>query len=162
MAGRRWTRDAAGAVLAALALATTAACSDDSGTPSSTGSDAVSAASSLASEASGVLSSATAEAKRQLNEVKNGVDARDEVKIGRVTTDSAGRATATVTAHNTADATKSFAVQVNFRDTGGNLLDTVVLTIDDVVAGKSAEGTARSNRKLSGQLRAEIAVALRY
>lgn len=51
---------------------------------------------------------------------------------------------------------------VTFRDTEGNFLDTVVLSIDGVPPGESKTGTARSNRTLSGDTKAEIAQALRH
>ncbi|MFE9602907.1 hypothetical protein [Streptomyces hokutonensis] len=136
-------------------------CSDDS-SPSSVASKAASAVASIGSQATAAIASATAEAGRRLDEVKNGVDAKDAVKLGTPTTDSAGRSTVEVTADNKAGSAKSFAVQVEFKDTGGNLLDTVVVTVSDVPAGKSGTGTARSNRKLSGDVRAETGTALRY
>ncbi|MEV0910163.1 hypothetical protein [Streptomyces hokutonensis] len=136
-------------------------CSDDS-SPSSVASKAASAVASVGSQATAAIASATAEAGRRLDEVKNGVDAKDAVKLGTPTTDSAGRSTVEVTADNKAGSAKSFAVQVEFKDTGGNLLDTVVVTVSDVPAGKSGTGTARSNRKLSSDVRAETGTALRY
>ncbi|MET7487143.1 FxLYD domain-containing protein [Streptomyces sp. NPDC005538] len=136
-------------------------CSDD-GTPSSVASKAASAVESVGSQAASAVSSATAEAGRRLDEVKNGVDAKDAVKLGAPATDSAGRSTVEITADNTADSAKSFAVQVEFKDAGGNLLDTVVVTVSDVAAGKSGKATARSNRELSGEVKAEVGRALRY
>ncbi|MCX4885581.1 MULTISPECIES: hypothetical protein [unclassified Streptomyces] len=154
----RWT---AGAVLAVAVAASLTGCSDDT-TPSSAVSKAASAATSLASRGSEALASATAEAGRKLDEVKGSVDAKDSVKLGPPTKDGDGRTTVPVTAHNTASSAKSFAVQVNFDDAGGNLLDTVVVTLSDVAAGKSGEATARSTHKLSGEVKAEVGTALRY
>src|SRR5262249_44734722 len=122
---------------------------------------AASAASSVASRGADALASATASAGKKLDEVKGGVNAKDEVKLGRPTTDG-GRASVKVTADNSAPSARSFAVQVNFTDSGGNLLDTVVVTLSDVPAGKSGEATAHSNRSLSGQVKAEVARAVRY
>ncbi|MFC9633174.1 FxLYD domain-containing protein [Streptomyces mirabilis] len=146
------------AVVLLLALgACLAGCSD--GTSPS---DVASAASSLASEAGDSLASATAEAGRRFNEFKNGLDARDEVKLGdRVTIDSAGRATVKATATNPTSAAKTYAIQVDFRDKGGNLLDTVVVTLNDVPAGAAKDATARSTRTLSGDVTADVARAVR-
>jgi hypothetical protein len=146
------------AVVLLLALgAALAGCS--SGT---TPSDVASAASSLASEAGGTLASATAEAGRKFDEFKNGLNAKDEVKLGgQVTIDSAGRATVKATATNPTSAAKTYAVQVDFRDKGGNLLDTVVVTLKDVPAGAAKDATARSNRTLSGDVTADVARAVR-
>ncbi|MFJ9542856.1 hypothetical protein ACIRPX_37195 [Streptomyces sp. NPDC101225] len=155
---RRWT---ACALLAVVVGAGLTGCSDNGNGPASSASKAASAASSLASRGADALASATASAGRKLDELKDGIDAKDEVRLGTPTTDN-GRAAVTVTARNSASSTKSFAVQVNFTDSGGNLLDAVVVTVSDVPAGTSGRATARSNRSLSGQVKAEVARALRY
>ncbi|GHD85427.1 FxLYD domain-containing protein [Streptomyces naganishii] len=130
--------------------------------PSGAASRAASAAASLASQASDALASATAEAGRRLDGIKNGIDARDAVTLGAPATDADGRTTVAVTVANKADKAKSFAVQVNFKDAGGNLLDTVVVTVGDVPAGRTGKGTARSTHKLSGDVKPEVGTALRY
>ncbi|MYR45340.1 hypothetical protein [Streptomyces sp. SID5910] len=77
-------------------------------------------------------------------------------------TDADGRTTVGVTVRNTADATKSFAVQLNLTSPDGTLLDAVVVTVDDVPAGRSGSATARSSHDLSGDVRAVVARAVRY
>ncbi|HLL35135.1 MAG TPA: hypothetical protein VK545_14885, partial [Streptomyces sp.] len=62
----------------------------------------------------------------------------------------------------TADSAKSFAVQVDFTDREGNFLDTVVTTVRDVPAGDERSATARSNRALDGDVKAEVERAVRY
>ncbi|MFJ9814193.1 hypothetical protein ACIRU3_02785 [Streptomyces sp. NPDC101151] len=164
MAGH-WTRGAAGTVLAVVVAVAAAGCSDSSGPSggaSKAASAAASAASSLASQASEALASASAEAKQKLDGVKNGVKAKDDVTLGAPTPGSDGRAEVRVTAKNTADSAKSFAVQVNFTDKGGNLQDVVVVTVKDVAAGATGEATAASHRKLSGDVHAVVGSALRY
>lgn len=164
MAGH-WTRGAVGTVLAAVVAVAGAGCSD-SGSPSGGASKAASAASSaaasLASKASDALASASAQAKQKLEGIKNGVKAKDDVTLGAPTPDSAGKATVKVTAKNTADSAKSFAVQVNFTDKSGNLQDVTVVTLKDVAAGASGEAMATSNRKLAGEVHAVVGSALRY
>ncbi|MEU9304615.1 hypothetical protein [Streptomyces sp. NPDC048269] len=118
--------------------------------------------SSAASEASDTVESAAAVAKDKLSGVKNGIDAKDDVRLGEPTTDSEGRTTVSVSARNSDGSKKSFAVQVNFKDEGGKLLDTVVVTIPDVAAQATGEGTARSTHTLSGTVKAETGTALRY
>ncbi|WP_442819183.1 FxLYD domain-containing protein [Streptomyces sp. NBC_01236] len=149
--------------LVLMAAATTAlvapltGCSDDT-TPS----DVVSQAASAASEAGDALASATAEAGRKLDELQNGVNAKGDVKLdSQVTADSDGRSTVKVTVTNSASSEKSYAVQINFRDPAGNLLDTVVVTVNDVAAGASKDATARSTRTLSGDITADVARAVR-
>ena len=164
-----WTRGAAGAVLALAVGVAAAGCSDDSGTPSgssskaaSAASKAASAASSLASQGGDALASASAEAKRKLDEAKGGVKAKDDVSLGTPAIGGDDKATVKVTAKNTADSAKSFAVQVNFTDKNGNLLDVVVVNLKDVAAGGSSDGTATSHRKLTGDVQANVGTALRY
>ncbi|GAA2473472.1 MULTISPECIES: hypothetical protein [Actinomycetes] len=157
-------RGAAGAVLA-LVMASAAGCgngSQNSPTPAEQAASAASAAASLASRGGDALASASAEAGRRLDEAKGGLNAKDQVSLGAVTLDGDGRATTTVTARNTASAAKSFAVQVNFTDGGGNLLDVVVLMVKNVAAHGSGHGTARGNRRLHGEVRANVGTALRY
>ncbi|MFH8608694.1 FxLYD domain-containing protein [Streptomyces sp. NPDC018029] len=68
-----------------------------------------------------------------------------------------------VTAENRADSSKSFAVQVTFKDADGKLLDTVVTKVSGVPAGTSKDATARSTHKLDGDdVKADVTTALRY
>lgn len=161
MAARHRTRRATGAAASALALAAVLAGCGDGG-PADAGRRAESAVESLASRGSEAVESATAEAERRLGEIRDGIDVQDDVRLGSVAVGSDGRARVEVTADNTGDATRSFAVQVDFRDPGGGLLDTVVVTVHDVPAGESGTVTARSTHDLSGEVRAEVARALRY
>ncbi|MFF0475108.1 hypothetical protein [Streptomyces sp. NPDC004284] len=112
-----------------------------------------------------IVSSATAAvasaAQEQMNKVKDGVNATGDVSAGPTSTDG-DRTIATITAANPKDKTADYTIMVIFRDGDGNMLDAVVLNIDGVEAGKSKTGTARSNRTLSGQPKAEIAQALRH
>ncbi|MBT2450273.1 hypothetical protein J7F03_24990 [Streptomyces sp. ISL-43] len=166
MAGVR-VRGLAAVVLAALA-AGVAGCSDADG-PSGAASRAASAVesagarvSAAASEAAETVESAAAVAKDKLSEVKDGIDVKDDVELGAPATDGDGRTTVLVSVKNSDASKKSFAVQVNFKDEGGKLLDTVVVTISDVAANATGEGTARSTHKLSGTVKAETGSALRY
>ncbi|WKD37670.1 hypothetical protein KO717_36415 [Streptomyces xanthophaeus] len=162
-------RGAAGAVVLSVVALGATGCSDGDGTPSGAVSSAASAVKSAgeavqsaAAEASKAAESAAAVAKGKLADVKDGVDAKDEVTLGSVTTDGDGYTTVPVTARNTDDATKSFAVQVEFKDESGNLIDTVVVTITNVAGKGTGQGTARSTHKLSGTVSAQAGTALRY
>ncbi|MCX5362121.1 hypothetical protein OG864_25765 [Streptomyces sp. NBC_00124] len=149
-------RRALAAAVAAAALTGLTGCSDDD-TPASVASRAASAA----SQGADVFASATAEVGERFDDIKNGVDVKDDVRLGTVTS-SGGRAETEVTATNTGGSQKSFLVQVNFTDGGGNFLDAVAVTVSDVAAGKSGKATARSNRDLSGGVKAEVDRAVRY
>ncbi|MEU6471444.1 hypothetical protein ACIP4Q_17420 [Streptomyces massasporeus] len=162
MAARHRTRWATGG--AALALALSAAltgCSGDD-TPSDAASKAESAVGSIASGASEAIESATAEAGRRLDDIQDGIDVKGDVRIGTPVTGSDGRVRAEVTVRNSDDSTRSFAVQVDFKKSGGDLVDTVIVTVDHVQAGESATATARSTHDLSGDVRTEVARAVRY
>ncbi|KUM80035.1 FxLYD domain-containing protein [Streptomyces curacoi] len=146
----RWTTAAILTTTAAVVAATLTSCTDED-TPSS-----------VASRAASAFASATAEAGRRLDDIKGGVDAKDAVRLGEPTTDGDGRTEVEITARNTTGSTKSFAVQVDFRDADGNLLDATVATVPDVPAGGTEKGTARSTRDLGGEVRAEVGRAVRY
>ncbi|EGX60861.1 hypothetical protein SZN_05387 [Streptomyces zinciresistens K42] len=150
MPAPRTRRTAAALVTGAALAAGPTACSDYQ-TPSS-----------VTSKAASAYASATADAGRRLDEIKGGVDAKGSVRLGTPATGSDGRTTVEVTAENTTGAAKSFAVQVDFRDAGGNLLDAAVVTVSDVAGGATKKGTARSTRKLSGDVRTDVARAVRY
>lgn len=147
----RWSTAAVLTTTVTVAAALTLTSCSDEDTPSS-----------VASRAASAFASATAEAGRQLDDIKGGVDAKDAVQLGSATTGSDGRTTVDVTVDNTTDSTKSFAVQVNFRNENGDLLDATVVTVSDVAAGRTGKGTARSTHDLSGTVKAEVARALRY
>ncbi|MFJ3667820.1 FxLYD domain-containing protein [Streptomyces sp. NPDC090106] len=141
--------------LATATLLTTAAlaltgCSDDE-TPSS-----------AVSKAASALQEATAKAGEKFDDIKSGVDVKDDVSVGTPDVGSDGRASAELTVHNTADAQKSFLVQVEFTDGSGNVLDTVAVTVSDVPAGATKKATARGNRSLSGSPEADVPRAVRY
>ncbi len=159
---RHGMRDTAwGFALVTATAAVLSGCSEG-GTPSGNASEAASkaasAAASLASEAGAALASATAEAGRKLDEIKGGVNAKGDAKLGTVSTDADGRKAVPVTVTNSTSKSRSYAVQVDFRDSGGNL----VVTVDDVAAGASKNATALSHRKLSGDVAADVARTVRY
>lgn len=145
------------AVVAAAALTALTGCSGDD-TPASVASKAASAASKAASAAQ----EATGEVGERFEDVKGGIDAKDDVRVGTPAAGAGGRAEAEVTVRNTDDARKSFLVQVDFTDEGGNRRDTVAVTVSDVAAGGTKQATVRSNRDLAGDLKAKVARAVRY
>lgn len=148
MTGYRLTL--AAVVTAAAALTTLTGCSDDD------------SPASVVSRAASAAQEATAEVGERFEDVKGGIDVKDDVSVAAPDVAADGRAEAEVTVRNTADARKSFLVQVDFTDPDGNLRDTVAVTVSDVAAGGSKKATARSNRDLSGGLKAKVARAVRY
>ncbi|MFE0133788.1 FxLYD domain-containing protein [Streptomyces sp. NPDC059037] len=149
------TRVAAAACTALLALTVTA-CSEEDVDKAK---DTVASATAKAGEA---VASATEAAASELEKVKDGVNAKGDVKAADTTKPDGDRTTAEITATNSTDKKADYTISVDFRDSDGNLLDTVVLNINGVGPGDSKSGTARSNRSLSGTPKAEIRRALRH
>ncbi|GAA3805088.1 hypothetical protein GCM10022206_49800 [Streptomyces chiangmaiensis] len=149
-----------GTAVAVVATAVLGGCSDDGA--SGTASQAASAASSVASEAGAALASASAEASRTLDQIKGGAHARADVKLGTTTSASGGRKEVPVTVTNPTSESRTYAVQVNFKDSHGKVLDTVVATVSDVAGHGSKNATALSNRELSGDVTTSVARAMRY
>lgn len=151
---RRSVRGVWALLLTGVVASAAAACTDEGGSPTGTVSKAASAVASVAA-------SASAAAQEKLEGFKNGVNAGKDVKAGAVT-EQGGRATTKITVTNSTDSAKSYIVQINFRDPGGNLLDSTVVTVDDVQPGTPKDATARSNRTLAGDVTAEVGRALRH
>jgi len=154
-----------GAVGAALALTTVVTAGCAPGLPGSagpTGPVASAAASRAARDAGDAFAGAGAEAERGIAAARGGVDTRNEVRLGAVTLGGDGRATTRVTARNTAGSAKSFAVQVDFTDRAGNLLDVAVVLIGNVAPRATGQGTAHGNHPLHGEVRAVVGTTLRY
>ncbi|MFD6417338.1 hypothetical protein [Streptomyces sp. NPDC060194] len=173
---------ALGALAATAALLLTAtACSDDSdpsGSVSDITKEANDAASSArekagevasaasekavdaASQASDAAARAQASASAKVAEVKGAVSGKDDIELGDVTT-SGQRSSVELTADNSTDEQASYTVTVNFRDQDDKLLDVTVVDVKDVAPGKSKSATVRSNRELSGEVKADVGQALR-
>ncbi|MBD0708982.1 MULTISPECIES: hypothetical protein [unclassified Streptomyces] len=100
-------------------------------------------------------------AQQKMNEIKDGVNATKDVSAGPARADG-DRTVADVTAANPKDEKADYTVLVTFRDAQGNFLDSVVLGIDGVPPHGSKTGTARSNRTLSGEIKADVSQALRH
>ncbi|WP_344335815.1 FxLYD domain-containing protein, partial [Kitasatospora putterlickiae] len=105
--------------------------------------------------------SAQAAASSAIAGVKGGLDAKGDVAVGAVAfVDDKAEVTLTVTNHGQQNS--RYVIQVNFTDDSGNVLDVAAVTLPDVAVGQSAEAKARSNRDLTGSVKAEVANAVRY
>lgn len=150
MSGRRMRTICAVSLMAALAAAA-AGCSDGGGEPSS-----------AVSRASAAIGSAEASAKAQLKKIKGGANAKGDVKAGSVSLDKSGRAVARITITNKSHNTADYAMEVNFRDADGDLVDATLLRVPSVRPNTPRQATARSHRKLTGHITAQIGHAVRY
>ncbi|WTW92400.1 hypothetical protein OG216_03010 [Streptomycetaceae bacterium NBC_01309] len=108
------------------------------------------------------VESALDRAGDEFNDFKNGVDAKNQVQVGQTAKDPDGRVSTPVTVTNTGDKEADFLIQIEFRDTSGDLVDTIVMNIDNVAPGQQGDGTARSNLKPSEDVTAQVARALRH
>lgn len=161
---RTHVRTAAALSLAAALLLGTTACGDDNdggGDDKSAPTVSGSAGESASSDIRDDIASASASASAKLGDITDGLDATGDVTVGPTSTED-DRTVAEVTATNGTDKKADYTVTVEFRDPGGNLLDTIVMNIDDVDPGKQGRGEARSNRDLSGTVEAEVGHAIRH
>ncbi|MET7900762.1 hypothetical protein [Streptomyces sp. NPDC005336] len=150
MSGRRMRTICAVSLMAALAPAA-AGCSDGGGEPSS-----------AVSRASAAIRSAEASAKAELKKIKGGANAKGDVKAGSVSLDESGRAMARITITNKSHDTANYAIEVNFRDADGDLVDATLLRVPSVRPHTPKKAVARSHRKLTGHITAQIGHAVRY
>jgi len=169
---RQFCRYAAAGVAVMLGGPALVGCSSNTPAASPTASAvsaARSAASALASTAStaaasavaSAVASAQAVASSALANVKGGLEAKTDVTPGTAMTASDGRAEVPLTVTNHGSKSGQYTIQVNFKQSG-SVVDVVVVNVPEVAAGGTAHATARSNRKLSGAVTAEVPAALRY
>ncbi|WP_457029361.1 hypothetical protein [Kitasatospora sp. P5_F3] len=119
-------------------------------------------ASSATSAAASAAASAEAAASSALASVKGGLDAKDDVTLGGVVTDSDGKSSVPLTVTNKTSQPYKYTIQISFEDSAGHLLDAAVVTVPEVAAGGTAQATAKSNRNLEGTVTAKVGSALRY
>jgi hypothetical protein len=133
---------------------------------SQAGSQAASVASSALSAAAtagtSALASAQSAAASAFASATGGVDARENVTLGGATSTADGKLQVPVTVVNHGHGSARYTVQVAFKDTGGNLQDTVALTLGPVAEGQTGTGTATSHRALPSGTAVSVAAALRY
>ncbi|MFJ7911122.1 FxLYD domain-containing protein [Kitasatospora sp. NPDC096204] len=133
---------------------------------------AASAASALASAAGGAgsaIASAQAQASAAVSAassaiagIKGGLDVKGDIAVGAVTTGSDGKPQAPLTITNHGQQSYRYAIQVNFTDESGKVLDAAAVTVDDVAPGQSTQAAAHAHRDLSGTVKAEVANAVGY
>ncbi|MBL1096727.1 hypothetical protein [Streptomyces coffeae] len=150
MSGRPTRTICAVSLMAVLAPAAVG-CSDEGGTPSS-----------AVSRASAAVASATASAKAELDKIKGGHEATRDVRAGPVSFNGQGRAMTRLTVTNSGKQTASYAILVNFRNADKDLVDAVVVTVPSAAPRTPVKAAARSHRKLSGKITAQVGTAVRY
>lgn len=96
------------------------------------------------SDAASAVASAAEEVKEELREIRDGIVAADDTEIRRTVIDDRGRAVAGLAVTNSGDETGSYAVQVNFHDEEGDLVDVVLVTVSSVAPSETVVATGRA------------------
>lgn len=170
----RRLRALAAAVMVAAAggLALLSGCDDSSGSsPSDAGSgglpsaarSAAAAASSFAASAGARASSAAASFDAAIAKAAGQGNAVEDVQLSTVPAAQTGGLNAVVVSMaNTTDDTASYAVKVEFADSGGHVVDSSVVGATDVAAGKTAKTIAFTTKERGKTLTARAAKAQRF
>ncbi|WP_406203435.1 MULTISPECIES: FxLYD domain-containing protein [unclassified Streptomyces] len=128
------------------------------------------AASSASARASEFEASVSAEimranqaAQRELEDVDGRGNATGDVSLtGKPRADTGGLLAVVVNITNRTDETASYAVQVDFHDSDGKVVETRFVGAEDLEPGERAEPLAISRKPPEPRLTAEIAKAQRY
>ncbi|MCX4749382.1 hypothetical protein OG455_28390 [Kitasatospora sp. NBC_01287] len=159
---------ASSALGAAQSVASQAASAAQSGVSqaasaaSSAISQAASAANSVSSAGSSALASAQSAASSAVAGATGGLDATGDVTLGQVSTNSSDRAEVVVTVNNHGSQAQRYTIEVGFKNSEGNLLDTTLVTLGNVQPGATVTATATSGETLSGPVMASVVSAQRF
>ncbi|MFJ8107307.1 hypothetical protein [Streptomyces sp. NPDC096132] len=128
---------------------------------------AASSASARASEfeasVSAEVARANAAAQKELEDVDGRGNATADVSLtGKPRSETGGLLAVVVNITNRTDSTASYAVQVDFRDSDGKVVETRFVGAEDLAPGGSAHPLAISRKPPEPPLTAEIAKAQRY
>jgi hypothetical protein len=128
---------------------------------------AASSASARASEfeasVSAEVARANAAAQKELQDVEGRGNATADVSLtGKPKSQTGGLLAVVVNITNRTDTTASYAVQVDFRDPDGKVVETRFVGAEDLAPGGKAQPLAISRKPPEPQLTAEVAKAQRY
>jgi len=130
---------------------------------SAAASSASAAASAFEASVSAEAERARAEAEKQLKNVDGRGNATGDVSMtGLPLNETNGVRALVVNITNRTDETASYAVQVDFSDADGKVVETRYVGVQDLEPGKQAHPLAISRKPPEPQLTAEIAKAQRY
>ncbi|WNO76043.1 MULTISPECIES: hypothetical protein [unclassified Streptomyces] len=130
---------------------------------SAAASSASAAASALESSISAEVGRANQEAAEELKDVKGGGNARADVTLrGKPVAETGGLRAVIVNITNSTDEEASYAVQVDFRDSSGKVVESRVVGAQDLAPGKSAQPLAISRKPADLNLTPTVAKAQRY
>ncbi|MBN0046798.1 hypothetical protein JS756_22340 [Streptomyces actuosus] len=133
------------------------------GSASAAAASAAARASEFAASVSADTERARAEAQKELNKVQGQGNAMGDVSMTGLPLSATNNVRVQlVTMTNRTDRTASFAVQVDFTDSDGKVVETVFVSAQDVEPGQKAQRYAISSRPPEPQLTAKPAKAQRY
>ncbi|WP_418953415.1 FxLYD domain-containing protein [Streptomyces cinnabarinus] len=120
-------------------------------------------ASEFEASVSAEVARANAAAQEQLKDVEGRGNATADVSLtGKPRADTGGLLAVVVNITNSTDQTASYAVQVDFKDSDGNVVETRYVGAEDLEPGERAQPLAISRKPPEPQLTASIAKAQRY
>ncbi|MGW7364276.1 FxLYD domain-containing protein [Streptomyces sp. NPDC054841] len=130
---------------------------------SAAASSASAAASSFEASVSAEVARANAAAQEKLKNLKGGGNALSDVSLtGRPTADTGGVQAVVVTITNSTDQTASYAVQVDFTDSSGKVVESRIVGAQDLAPGEKAQPLAISRKPPGMNLTPTVAKAQRY
>ncbi|CCK25257.1 hypothetical protein BN159_0878 [Streptomyces davaonensis JCM 4913] len=120
-------------------------------------------ASEFEASVSAEVARANAAAQEQLKDVEGRGNATADVSLtGKPRADTGGLLAVVVNITNSTDQTASYAVQVDFSDSDGNVVETRYVGAEDLEPGERAQPLAISRKPPEPKLTAAIAKAQRY
>lgn len=115
-----------------------------------------------AQRAVSAVESAADRAGREIDKIRDGVDAKPDTRAGEAVRRDDGRITVPVTVENTGKEVADFLILVEYRNPSGGLADAVLVTIEDVPPGQTASATANSRVSLLQGTTASVTRSLRH
>ncbi|AWW42406.1 hypothetical protein DN051_11125 [Streptomyces cadmiisoli] len=147
----------------ALASAAESAVASARASASAAASSASARASEFEASVSAEVARASAAAERELKDVKGQGNAMADVSLtGKPRAQTGGLLAVVVNITNSTAATASYAVQVDFRDSDGKVVETRFVGAEDLGPGEREQPLAISRKPPEPALTAKIAKAQRY
>ncbi|WP_406369287.1 hypothetical protein OG788_05175 [Streptomyces sp. NBC_00647] len=147
----------------AIASAASSIIESATGRASSAAASVSARASEFAASVSADTARAAATAEKQLKDVKGSGNATSDVSMtGLPTAETGGLRAVVVTITNNTDKTASYAVQVDFKNPDGKVVETAFVGKENLEPGKKAQPVVISRQPAEPQLTPVLAKAQRY
>ncbi|MGW3662349.1 hypothetical protein [Streptomyces sp. NPDC005141] len=155
--------DFTGSAPSAIASAASSIIASASERASSAAASVEARASEFAASVSADTARAAATAEKELKDVKGSGNATSDVSMkGLPTAETGGLRAVLVTITNTTDKTASYAVQVDFKNPDGKVVETKFVGKENLEPGKKAQPVVISRQPAEPQLTAVLVKAQRY